>query len=209
MARVSPLFAEIALRVASMTLKPKNLNLWIPPRRLRWYSLGAVVVFISLLLPVRVGVAMGSSMRPTLDSGQLYLLRTGPLGATDIRRGDVIVFDHDGERYIKRVLALPGDHVPILKRSDSVAEELVTQAQLPMIERYLRDPLPRTMPFRLVERRVPPDHFYVIGDCMPASRDSRNFGPIPLESVRGKLLFTPPAPPGLSRIAGVQAAAGA
>ena len=37
-------------------------------------------------------------------------------------------------------------------------------------------------------QQVPPGHCWIIGDNLPASRDSRHFGPVPLALVRGKVL---------------------
>lgn len=37
--------------------------------------------------------------------------------------------------------------------------------------------------------RVPPDHIYVVGDNLEVSEDSRTFGPIPLKTVIGKVLY--------------------
>lgn len=37
--------------------------------------------------------------------------------------------------------------------------------------------------------RVPADHIYVVGDNLEVSEDSRTFGPIPLRSVIGKVLY--------------------
>lgn len=37
--------------------------------------------------------------------------------------------------------------------------------------------------------RVPANHIYVVGDNLEVSEDSRTFGPIPLSSVIGKVLY--------------------
>lgn len=37
--------------------------------------------------------------------------------------------------------------------------------------------------------RVPANHIYVVGDNLEVSEDSRTFGPIPLNSVIGKVLY--------------------
>ncbi|GIV21405.1 MAG: S26 family signal peptidase [Armatimonadota bacterium] len=37
--------------------------------------------------------------------------------------------------------------------------------------------------------RVPANHIYVVGDNLEVSEDSRTFGPIPLSSIIGKVLY--------------------
>ncbi len=37
--------------------------------------------------------------------------------------------------------------------------------------------------------RVPPNHIYVVGDNLEVSEDSRVFGPIPLNTIIGKVLY--------------------
>ena len=51
----------------------------------------------------------GSSMNDTLKTGDLLLAdRVGK-----VNRGDVIVFEHDGKMYIKRLIALGGDTIKV------------------------------------------------------------------------------------------------
>lgn len=37
-------------------------------------------------------------------------------------------------------------------------------------------------------RQVPEGHCWIVGDNLPASRDSRQFGPLPLALVQGKII---------------------
>ena len=41
---------------------------------------------------------------------------------------------------------------------------------------------------RVVHIRVPPRHVYVLGDADGNSYDSRHFGPVPVEAIRGRVL---------------------
>ena len=59
----------------------------------------------------------------------------------------------------------------------------------------------RAFQLRLAEREVPPGCYYVVGDRMELSEDSRFFGPIASEAVWGKMLFAPPVLPSTRHIA--------
>jgi signal peptidase I len=113
-----------------------------------------------------------------------------------IRRGDIFVFKYpeDPERdFIKRVAALPGDTVAILdkvllvngRRQDEPAvyhSDDFVRADDPLLpEAYRRrDQLPET--------RVPAGFFFALGDNRDASQDSRFWGPVPAENVKGRPL---------------------
>lgn len=40
----------------------------------------------------------------------------------------------------------------------------------------------------LLASKVPQGHCWLVGDNLPASRDSRTFGPVPLALIRGKVI---------------------
>lgn len=69
----------------------------------------------------------GDSMLPTLLNGDRVLAAQTPLCTVlgGIQKGDLIIFRHDGRRFIKRVTALPGDwvHVPRGKNFQLEPEE--------------------------------------------------------------------------------------
>ncbi|MFI6578545.1 S26 family signal peptidase [Nocardiopsis sp. NPDC050513] len=109
---------------------------------------------------------VGESMVPTFGSGDRVLVRRGRTEA--LRVGDVVVFGgpaRDGGRpslrsgapslVVKRVAALPGD------------------------------PLPDTVPGRGRGTTVPPERLVLLGDNAARSTDSRDWGPVSLEGVRG------------------------
>jgi signal peptidase I len=137
-------------------------------------------------LPLRLGVVSGESMAPTFHNGEVFVMsRT----AREVRvaRGDTVIFELHGQVYIKRVLALPGETVWGVDSSE--IEGYPDQLLKPEEVSRIRD-VTRHSPGvgRVVHVHVPPGHIFVVGDAETASYDSRNFGPIPLSAIRGRVV---------------------
>ena len=118
-----------------------------------------------------------------------------PIGT--IKRGDVIVFKYpvEPERdFIKRVIALPGETV-------EVKEKKVYVNGGPLEEHYVHFLAPPTAPSELhevtsfdVRERygpvtVPANQYFVMGDNRDNSQDSRYWGFLPREYIKGKALI--------------------
>ena len=118
-----------------------------------------------------------------------------PIGT--IKRGDVIVFKYpvEPERdFIKRVIALPGETV-------EVKEKKVYVNGGPLEEHYVHFLAPPTAPSELhevtsfdVRERygpvtVPANQYFVMGDNRDNSQDSRYWGFLPRENIKGKALL--------------------
>lgn len=163
----------------------------------------AVALGVMMLLsPLKAGVVVGHSMAPTLPSGRFYLMDRGYFRAEPLRRGEIVVFKHNGLSYIKRVLAGPGDVVYVLRHAGSDQDELVQDWQLGRVRRAVSRP-PWSRGMRLVSKRVPYGFYYVLGDNMPDSQDSRSFGLIPESAIQGRMLFAPTAQPEMDHVAGL------
>lgn len=130
----------------------------------------------------RFAIAEGS-MAPTLRDGDWVLARRL---CRRPRRGDVVIFAHphrDGFFLVKRVVALPGETVTIVRGAVLVDGE-------PQIEPWATGP---TTPGG--SWAVGPGQVFVLGDNRPASADdSRTHGPIARDAVGWRLLgrYWPP-----------------
>ncbi len=118
-------------------------------------------------------------------------------------RGDIVVFlpPKKSAPYIKRVVGLPGDRISyrgqLLTINGAIVERrLVSPPDSPILveEEYLERS--RHMVMHFASRRglvgswvVPEGHYFLLGDNRENSADSRVFGPVPLENIRGRASF--------------------
>jgi len=154
-------------------------------RRSFLLALGAAVA-LWLLCPFAPVVVLGGSMEPTLRSGQVVLMQRGHYRRHALRRGDVVVFRHDGTTQVKRVHALPGDRVWQIRFRDSGSVFLLDPEHLALARELAARP---GLQAELAQRRVPEGTVYVIGDGGNASFDSRYYGPVPSACIRGRVLL--------------------
>lgn len=114
------------------------------------------------------------------------------LPVRDVRRGDIIVFKHPDtpERdYIKRVIGLPGDRVEVYNDVARVNGETLDEPYV--------GPLYRDTGFQ-GPYRVPQGQYFVMGDHRNRSSDSRAWGMVPKELIKGRafmILASTGAPP--------------
>lgn len=102
----------------------------------------------------------------------------------DPRPGDVVIFEFPGDRktdYIKRCVAIAGQTVETRDNRLFVDGARVEEPYA----KYLYGEAPRA-PFGPYV--VPPGHIFVCGDNRDGSSDSRSWGPVSLDLVRGKAL---------------------
>ena len=133
-----------------------------------------VVVLIRtfIITPVRVD---GDSMKNTLKNGDILLLYK--LGS--INRLDIIVLDEekDNEKIIKRVIGLPGETVAIKKGKIYVNDKVID-------DDYAYG---ETTDYNKVTLKD--DEYFILGDNRLISKDSRYFGPIKDNEIKGKIVF--------------------
>jgi signal peptidase I len=114
-------------------------------------------------------------MHPTLEHGQLLLTRPR-IGRLEV--GDIVVFRAGlGVRYVKRIVARPGDLVEL-------------EAGRLFVNQRSYDGYPRTAGARVQTWRVPDGHVFVVGDNAAQSDDSRVWHEpfVPLTRINGVAL---------------------
>ena len=166
----------------------------------------AAVVFLLLQTTVRNFKVDGSSMDPTLANGQYLLVNrlvylnldmarlskiipfwsveeeTSRYAIHPPRRGEIIVFefpdknlDNSRKDFVKRVVGLPGETIQIHHG------EVLVDGQL-LDEPYLNEKGKSNS--REITLRE--GEYYVLGDNRNYSNDSRAWGAVPRENVKGK-----------------------
>ena len=149
-------------------------------------QVGALALLTYLCL-FNFSVVRGSSMAPRIHDGDRILIDHFSYMLTPVDRGDIVVLKYPLDPtvdYIKRVIGLPGDRV-VLERGR------VFVNGVEVLEPYVDDPDSYTD----MDVEVLPAHFFVLGDNRKRSCDSREFGQVPMDYVRGKvdLRVWPPA----------------
>ena len=145
----------------------------------------ALVLYFGInALSARVRVD-GFSMIPTLQNGEYILVNKLAYKTGTPNRGDIIVFRLPGDEtqdLIKRVIGLPGDTIKI-------KDGIVT-----INGQKLEEPYIAQSPLYFGEWVIPNGSLFVLGDNRNDSRDSHQWGLLPLQNVIGKsvLIYWPP-----------------
>jgi signal peptidase I len=118
-----------------------------------------------------------------------------PVGT--IKRRDVIVFKYPEEPdrdFIKRVIGLPGETIELREKKVYVNgkpldEPYVHFLQPPSMESELHEVTSFDVRERYGPVTVPANHYFVMGDNRDNSQDSRYWGFLPRENIKGKALL--------------------
>ena len=128
-----------------------------------------------LYSPIRVS---GDSMVPTLNDGDIMILDKIGYKINGLDRFDIVVVDYKGEKIIKRVIGLPGDHIEYKDNKLYINGKLVE-------EEYKRKETSDFILELLGENTIPKDKYLVLGDNRPISKDSRIIGLIDKKDIEG------------------------
>lgn len=145
----------------------------------------AVVLYFGInAISARVRVD-GLSMNPTLQHGEYVLVSRLSYRTGQPQRGDIIVFSFPGDQkqdLIKRVIGLPGETINIRN-----GEVLVNGVKL-------EEPYIAQSPVYNGAWTVGAEELFVLGDNRNDSKDSHQWGLLPIENVIGKalLIYWPP-----------------
>ena len=160
----------------------------------------AIAVLLALFIRTFVVQAFkipSGSMEPTLLIGDHILVnkfiygvkipfvRTTVIPISRPERGDVVVFIYPVDKskdFIKRVIGLPGDKIEIRDKKIYVNGNLYEDKHGFYADRRAANANPGH-PDRFT---VPKGHIFVMGDNRDHSYDSRFWGYVPIETIKGK-----------------------
>ena len=147
---------------------------WSLLLRILFLALAGWVMFTQIFLITQVG---GNAMFPAVKDGDLVIAFRIQ---KEYAKNDVVVYTADGERHIGRIVARASD-VVTMDDSGKLLVNGTNQAGEILYPTYAKEGL--TYPYA-----VPEGHVFVLGDYRTQTEDSRDFGPIPMENVQGKVI---------------------
>ncbi|RAP27045.1 Signal peptidase I [Brevibacillus laterosporus] len=135
-----------------------------------------------------VFIIEGNSMAPFLKAEDKFVVDKGYYAEHSVQRGDVIIFNvKKNKMHVKRVVGIPGDTV-------QSKEDVLYINGKPIDEPYLSE-------YKLKEKQdgnqftydfgpftIPQESVFVLGDNRVNSADSREYGPIEIEKIKGKMI---------------------
>ena len=144
-----------------------------------------IVIYLFIMQPNQV---KGASMEPTFQSGEYIFTSKITYKFRPMQRGDVIIFrspKNPDIEYVKRIEGLEGDTVLVQNNEVYINGKLLTEnyisAKTNLWEGgFLKEDVTATIPEGFV---------FVMGDNRPRSSDSREFGPIDINSIIGQVFY--------------------
>jgi signal peptidase I len=135
--------------------------------KVRGLLLAVLFLAVLALTPLRLLKVSGRSMEPTFQDGETYLLDQFYWKLTRLQRNDIVVVDHGDEKWVKRLIGMPGDHLQIHSLRDGWIANVSNLTVNPSLRQS-----PQNVRGRLEEIRVKPGEIFVIGDNLNRSADS-------------------------------------
>lgn len=141
--------------------------------------LGGVVVMLAHVFVVQVSVVRGLSMAPSLQDGDRLMVDKVSYSVANVSRFDVVVLRYPRNPdvdFVKRVVGLPGDRIALHDgllhvNGTALSEEFTHVADATAEGSWV----------------VPAGKYFVLGDNRPISCDSREFGMVAHELLKGKV----------------------
>ena len=135
----------------------------------------ATVLFIMLGVVFGIAIVNGNSMFPEIKEGDIALFsRFGSPQA-----GDIVLLHTEEDEYIKRIFGMPGDVIAIDDNGNVFISGISAAANLNPGNSLCNISYPLLLA---------PDEYFVLGDNMYNSTDSRNYGPVKGSQIRGKVI---------------------
>ena len=157
-----------------------------------WEISKIVIIALLIVVPIRYFVfqpffVRGQSMEPNFYQGDYLIIDELSYQFRAPQRGEVIVFKYPNDpsqRYIKRIIGLPGETIKIQEGQvfiyqDGEMQALDELAYLSQFSQTLGD----------VQMTLDKNEYFVLGDNRSVSADSRRWGVLPEENIVGRVFL--------------------
>jgi len=156
-----------------------------------WEISKIVIIALLIVVPIRYFVfqpffVRGQSMEPNFHNGDYLIIDELSYQFRLPQRGEVIVFKYPqdpSQRYIKRIIGLPGETIKIQEGKVSIYQDGEIQA---LEEDYLSQ---FTQTPGNLQMTLDWNEYFVLGDNRPVSADSRRWGTLPEENIVGRVFL--------------------
>ena len=157
-----------------------------------WEIAKIVIIALLIVVPIRYFIfqpffVRGQSMEPNFHNGDYLIIDEISYRFGEPQRGEVVVFkcpDNPSQRYIKRIVGLPGERIEIeagqvLIYQNGTNQVLDESGYLPEFLQTLGN----------IEISLDQDEYFVLGDNRSLSSDSRRWGSLPEENIIGRVIL--------------------
>lgn len=162
-----------------------------------WEIVKIAVIAAVIVVPIRYFLfqpffVRGQSMNPSFENGDYLIIDEISYRFKTPQRGEVIVFKYPqnpSQRFIKRVIGLPGETVEIKDGEIIIYKD--GSSQVLDESEYLTPGVVSTPGVKSGNTKIilAENEYFVLGDNRSYSFDSRRFGVLPEENIIGRVIF--------------------
>ncbi len=146
------------------------------------------IITLIIVIPIRAYIAQpfivsGASMVPTFHNGEYLIIDELSYRFQSPERGEVVVFrypENPSKFFIKRIIGLPGETVTITDQAITITKDQVTET---LNESYALT----STPYHPVKVELKADEYFMMGDNRDVSSDSRIWGPVKYDLIKGQV----------------------
>ena len=160
----------------------------------KFVAIGLLIGILLVVFVIQRNDVYGSSMEPTLYSGDAVFVEMISVYTGNFDRGDIITIDAKGmegyshdENLIKRIVGLPGETIKIADGNVYINGQLLDESDyLPAGTKTYVGAEGQSRGYD--EMTLGPDEYYCMGDNRGGSNDSRRMGPFKKSQIDAKVL---------------------